>query len=280
MSAYKLNEVDLSVYGIIAGHSQGSNIAVAGCFDLPARTGKCFHAWEETDAVEPYVDSDELFFAGRDLIFEGMILGTIQQASTLLSSLYTAIALFDDYVPFETPYGNWNVTVTSITPEYHNGVTSVTIKFREPWVYLAFINGVDFNLPSQGSSPYLIDSIPMSSLGLYVTRPIGHMDLPDMKECDLTMYGKEAFKLTTRTSKTLTIDGFVVGSSLDEFMTRIKYLLYLFSKSGTRTIKLNDQFSVVCFATKGFRVGEVQVFGTGVIANFRIELMVTSVTIL
>jgi hypothetical protein len=71
--AYLLDTVDLSTYGIIAGHVPSSNIALKGCFDLPSRTGKCYHEWGDENGLEPYVASGEMFFAGRDITLHGSI---------------------------------------------------------------------------------------------------------------------------------------------------------------------------------------------------------------
>ena len=47
--------------------------------------------------------------------------------------------------------------------------------------------------------------------------------------------------------------------------------------SGTRTIVLDNVTSIVCFATKGFKVDNIHYSNTGVIARFYIDLIVKSV---
>lgn len=134
---YTLNGIDIkTTYGIRAGQRDNSNIALSGCFSMPARTGKCFHDWGDSDSVEPYVEINEMFFAGRDLKFSGFILGTNLVINDYLKSLYDAIKAFSGLIAFATPYGSFLVYVKSVTPEMFNGVTKIVIVFREPVVDL------------------------------------------------------------------------------------------------------------------------------------------------
>lgn len=130
MSNYKLNSVDLADYGILPGQISDSNIAMSGIFDLPARTGTCFYEWAES--IEPYVDSDELFFSGRDLSFAGIILGSTSEIKDKLKVFYSAVGLFSGLVVFSTPFGDFSGYVKSITPEVSNGGCKFTLVFREP----------------------------------------------------------------------------------------------------------------------------------------------------
>ena len=67
--SYLLNSVDLSTtYGIIASHAPESNIAMAGVFDMPQRTGTTYKDWGDADGVEPWVNAGEIMFAGRELV--------------------------------------------------------------------------------------------------------------------------------------------------------------------------------------------------------------------
>ena len=131
---YKLNNISFSDYGITAGRVRGEGIAIKGIFDLPKRHGDTHHSWAEANSVEPYVDADEIFLSGRDIFFQGVMLGDKATLTTNIESLKTAIADFNSVVPLETPYGNACVLVRKITPKIYKGGASILIEFREPEV--------------------------------------------------------------------------------------------------------------------------------------------------
>lgn len=271
--AYTLNSIDLyNTYGIRAGHAPDSNIAIQGCFDLPARTGKCFHSWGDEDGIEPYVASGEMFYAGRDIVFTGSILGANSVINSNLTTFYTAINASGISV-FETPYVSASGYVKSVTPEYMHGGAKITMTFREPIVSLTG------TLPaSGGTSSYTIDNIPFSSFGLYLSKAEALHDLPELKEQYFTRYGAEGYQVVKRKHNILDFNGFIIGTSLSDFQSKVSALRKLFSSSGTRTINLNNELTVVCFATEGFKVDRVYLFNNRAVANFRMSLLCESVT--
>lgn len=129
---YKLNDVLLSVYGIIPGRYKGEGIAVKGVFDLPKRIGKTHYDWGDEDSIEPYVDADEIMLGGRDLFFAGIIQGTRPEVETLLDDLRLAINAFPDRVIFETPYGSFCVYIKKMLSKFYRDGATLTIQFREP----------------------------------------------------------------------------------------------------------------------------------------------------
>jgi hypothetical protein len=270
--AYLLNSVNLTTYGITAGQAPGSNIAVQGCFDLPERIGDTHHIWDDDNTVEPYVAADEIFFAGRDIKFYGTIVGNNFAINTYLDAFYTAIKAFTTLVTFSTPYGDFSVQVKDVKTKKYNGALSLEIAFREPVVTLT-----GGSLPATGVKAYTIDGIPMSSFGLYVTKPEEIHDLPEIKSQYFTKYGAEGYQIVKRKANTLEIDGFLMATSLSDFQTKIKALYLAFSSSGLRYIKLNNEKIVVCFATTGFNVSNVSISASLVMARIRISLPVTQV---
>lgn len=271
--SYLLNSVNISTYGITPGHASRSNISLAGCYSMPERTGKTFHSWGEYDSVEPYIATSEIIFAGRDITFTGAVFGTVPVITAYLKLLYTAIGAFSGLVTFATPYGSFSVFVKSVTPKLVNGAASIEIVFREPVVTLTG------TLPDVGSSNYTIDGRPFSSYGLYLSKAEALHDLPEMKEQIFTQYGSEGYQITKRQNKTLEFNGFIVGTTLANFQSRVSALYKCFSSSGTRNIKINDEINVDCFAIKGFTIDNVLINGE-VIANFKASLMCYSVNYL
>lgn len=131
---YKLNNISLETYGITAGRVNGEGIAVKGIFDLPKRIGKVSHDWADTDSVEPYVDADEMFFGGRKILFNGILIGVKSDVENNIQSLKDAIALYTDLVLFETPYGDASVYIKKFDVKMYNGGATILVEFFEPQV--------------------------------------------------------------------------------------------------------------------------------------------------
>jgi len=270
--SYKLDDIDLyNTYGIFAGQQSKSNIAMQGCFDMPSRIGDCYHEWGDENGIEPYVLADEIFFAGRDITFKGSIFGTVSGLNGNLNSLYNAINAATGLSVFETPYHSASGYVKSVIPEYMNGACSLVMTFRELVVDLSG------SLPASGISAYTIDSIPFLSFGLYLSKAEALHDLPELKEQQFTKYGSEGYQYVKRKNNMLDIDGFIIGSSLSDFQSKIQSLYKIFSSAGTRTIILNNTTTVVCFATSGFIVNNIILYNQGIIAKFKMSLMVVSI---
>lgn len=272
MSIYKLNSTDLSTYGINPGRVSGSNISLSGCFDLPARLGTCYYEWDDEDGVEPFVDADDFRFSGRDLEFSGIMVSDSKKDLILQANKFKAfINSFTGLVLLETRYGSFNVYVNGVTFEMYKNVASLTIKMREPVVDLSGA------IPKTGTGVYLIDGIPFQSLGLYTSDVQNRINIPELKKQNYTSYSKEGFQITKRTANGITFSGFVVGTSLPDFVTKIKSLYAVFSSPGLRTlVLLNDNMSRTVFAKDGFKVTNVIINENIVAADFSISLMVVS----
>ncbi len=270
--AYLLNSVNLTTYGITPGHATGSNIAVSGIFDMPSRLGKTFHSWGDSHGIEPYVAAGDIFFAGRDIVFYGSIIGTNSTVNNYLNSLYTAIKAFTGLVTFSTPYGNYSVQVSNVVLEMFPGGAKIVITFREPVVTLT-----GGTLPAVGDNAYTIDAIPFSSFGLYLSKAKSIYDLPENKEQLFTKYGSEGYQITKREHNVLEMEGFIMSSSLADFQAKIKALYLLFKSSGTRNIKIGNEVNVNCFAAEGFNIDNLYLINTGVCANFKANLLCVNV---
>ena len=272
--AYTLNSNDLlTKYAIRAGHSPSSNLALQGMFDMPSRIGETFHSWGDENGIEDWSASGDIYFGGRDLNLHGSIAGVNSVLNANLKTFYDDIQAVTGLNPLVTPYGNYSVIVRKVDPEYLPGGCSVAINFREPVVDLT--GGI---LPASGVSDNTIDSIPLASFGLIPGSKKEVQSLPDLKEMQFTKWGAEGYQITKRKNKTLDLSGFVIGSSLADFQLKIKKLYKIFSSPGLRTIKINAEISVSCFAISGFTVDNVYIYNSGMIGKFKINLQVISVT--
>jgi hypothetical protein len=279
--AYTLNAVNITTYGLVPGHAPGSNIAMSGIFDLPKRLGQCFYEWAESN-IEPWVDADEMFFAGRDIAFHGSIIGNSKQVNDFLTTLYNAVEAFTDLVVLSTPYGDFNVQVRTIIPEYFPGACRVVINFHEPVVTLT-----GGSIPGVAADNYMIDGIPFLSWGLYYSKGSGMGDLADLKEQLFTKYGSEGYQMSKRKYRTFDINGFIMGADLTDFLTKTQNLRLIFSSSGMRLITINNEIIINCFAVDGFKIENVFLskisyypWYSTMIANFKINMICTNVSYL
>ncbi len=272
--SYLLNTKDLSLYGLYPSHAPDSNISLEGCFSMPVRIGDTHYVWAEEDYVQPFVDSDELFFAGRDITLYANMFGSKVDINSNLRVLYDDIKAFTDLVTLSTPYGDFSVYVQNIDVELIGRVTKaakIVIRFREPVVTLAG------TLPATGTSLFTIDSIPLSSFGLYVSSDSLN-SFPSLQEQFFTKYGSEHYQVCRRGESAVLINGFVTASSVENFKTNVSNLYKLFSSSGERSLKVIHPVTIKCFAKNGFNISNVFVFDNLVIGNFNIELTKSSST--
>jgi hypothetical protein len=268
---YKLNDIDLSNYGIIAGQVPNSNIALIGHWDLPARIGDTSYSWAEEDSIQPYVDADEIFFGGRTISFHATIFGTRDTINTNLFNFYQKVRAYTDLVVFSTPYGDYSVYVKDLNTVYHNGACSIIMELHEPVVDLT-----GGTTPATGSDRNTIDRIPFSSFGLYLSSVNDMYDLPELKEQFFTKYGAEGYQIVKRKNNILKMKSVLIASSLVDLQTKIKNLYLLFSSSGMTKIKFNTVF-VDCFAVSGFTVSRIHCTNTSYVAEFNIDLTSTNV---
>ena len=273
MTTYTLNSINLTTYGIVPGHSPGSNIAMQGIFDMPQRIGETHREWADDDSVEPYTLADELFFAGRDISFHGSILGTNKQVNDYMEALYDAIEAFTGLVTFSTPYGDFSVQVKTIVPEFYIGGCKIVMTMRQPVVTLTG------TIPPTGTSAYTIDLVPMMSFGLYYGKGSGFRSLSELKEQLYTKYGAEGYQMTRRKARNFGIHAFVSGSTLANFQANISALYKCFSSAGLRSIIINNEIEIECFAIEGFKVTGMHLYNGGMIANFDMNLIATSVSL-
>jgi hypothetical protein len=296
--SYTLDNTDLWLqYGIKGGQAPDSNIAVKGVFDMPQRLGETFYDWGDENGIEPYVADVDIIFGGRDVVFYGIILGAREEVNVKLQQLYTQVKSFTDLVVLGTPYGSFDVTVRSVIPTYKPGICSFEMLCREPYVKAYLFNFIlkdtndDFMIDNQGNrivlngwqplpgtgvSPYTIDGIPFASLGLSLNEATDLHNLGDFKDQFVTKYAGEAYQLVKRQGNRLVFNGYLIGSTLNDFTTKAKWIQTLFIKPGLRTIKIRDEVVLECFATDGFEITGTYLYETAMIARFNASLMISS----
>ena len=252
---YNLGNTDLASIGFTAARQDGSDVALSGFLDMPARLGKTFQDWADQDGIEPYVAASEIFFGGRDLKLTGFITGNNQyDYMTKVNSLYSLIDSFTGLVPLVTDWGTFNVGVSAaVTGDYlsDKGI-KINIPFREPIVTM---NGI---LPVGTSSEFGIDGVSFSSLGgAFIELSGDRRNRTAPKKMDVTAYGKEGYVVTKKEVPSLTFKLVVKQASYALLKAKIMALMALFSAPGMRNLTVNNDKIRAFFVKDGFTVTNI-----------------------
>lgn len=246
----------LATYGWHPGQNDNSNIAIRGGFDMPIRKGKTFQDWGKMNGVEPYVRSDELLFAGRDINLVGTVYGPDKLNSLKkVENMIKDINAFTGLVPLvSSKFGTWNVYVNGVidVDYFGDGYTSVKIPFREPVISLPT------TLPTPVfASPYGIDNYSFKDLGLTVLSMQSGFNRPAPKSQVFTAYQNEGFQITKTAPREITIKGFINELTYTAFKSRVDKLMALFTAPGTHTISKQNDSIRTFFIKDGFTLSEI-----------------------
>ncbi|WP_316778429.1 hypothetical protein [Pedobacter antarcticus] len=255
MNKYYLNGIDLIAQGIIPGQSSGSNLALSGAWDMPSRIGKIYQEWPDDHGLEPYLRADELFYSGRDIIFNGYIKANNKvDALTKINDINQILDSFTETVPLVCKWGEFIVYIRDlVTIEYvSQGYSKIQMTFREPVVNLIGI------IPSVASEGHGIDGISFSKLGIVKMKTTDQFNRPATKNAEYTSYGTESYKIGKRSFRELNIRFLLKKDTYEDFKLSIQALYALFSKPGTRTLTLEDGSTRECFIKDGFSVTGVR----------------------
>jgi hypothetical protein len=255
MNNYYLNGKNIADYGIIPGQSNNSNLAIAGCWDMPVRTGKTYHEWPDENGIEPYLRADEIFFAGRDITFTFYVAASDREtAIKKCYALYDDINSFTGLVPFSSDlYGSYNVQVKDeVKIEYlGSGYCKGVITMREPIVNLTGIAfDTDFQRPS-------IDDCSLQSMGFAIVSMTDQFNRPGAKPAEVTAYGYEGYKVAKTGPRIFNLE--LAGSfgSYYEFNMSIRGLAAMLAKPNARTL-IHNGITREFFAKDGFKLDRMQ----------------------
>lgn len=132
---YYLNGQALSAFGFVPGHASGSNLALSGAWDLPRRTGECYHVWPEENGIEPCVDPEEMRFGPRDIRLTGSLFGEDRHLFRRRLAAFRAFILsLPPTFELRCDWGRWQVTrAGKATVEVKaSRVARITLPLREP----------------------------------------------------------------------------------------------------------------------------------------------------
>lgn len=269
---YKINNIDLAaVFGFIPGQRPDSNLAVSGCWDMPARIGKTHHDWGDEDGIEPYVSAEEIRFGGRDIVLSGLIKGDDpEDGLRKLYDFYDQLLVLDTYYALECDWGMWNVFVNGeIKAEWieTGGWYTVEIPFRQPIVDLSG----DIPEPSDLSNDLGIDSRSFQELGFIFLRLDEYAGRPAPKGLTRTVWPQEPWRINRVGHRTIKMKGIFVTATYNEFTAKLQGLYALLSCPGLRNInKQNDALRKV-FVKDQVKVDQVYISSQNVMAVIEIE---------
>lgn len=273
---YQLANILFSNYGIMPATSEGSNIALAGFLDMPARLGKTHHVWQET-GVEPYVSFADINLGGRTMYFTGLLnQSTKANVITQLNAFYTQIKALQELTLLTTPYGNFKVYVKDEIEVIHldKGVAKIKIPFRQPKVVVPanFVSplfvSTDFiekvsnpiieTYPTPNFTVYGVDGIPFTELGMYVTAVENNFNLPAKQDQNTVEDGlTEQFQITNTGLKIVQLKLVAIAPTLQLLKENTNAFFVLLAKPETREIQIDGRV-LNAFNTQGFAVKNIK----------------------
>jgi hypothetical protein len=270
--AYTLNSVDFTTYGITPGQIAGGNIALAGCFDFPPRIGDTHHEWGDEDGYEIYTDADELFYAGRDITFDGHLTGTRTAINANLNSLFSAFSAASGTQVFATPYGTFNVYAKDSKITNFREAARIKLVMREPVVTIT-----GGTIPGGAASGFQIDGIPMSAFGLYPGEIKSINEYPEMKTQYFTKSEAEGFHIAKRKAKKFEFKALMMAATLATFITNVRNLYALYASIGLRTFTYGSN-TITGAPLEGFTITNVVVGAQWTTATLKSNISVTAMT--
>jgi hypothetical protein len=292
---YKINDILLSDYGISPAKANGTNLALSGFLDMPARLGKTFHSWGDEHGIEPYVAASEINLGGRTLTFNGL-LKAIDRADAIakIQVLENAISNFTGLVVFLTPFSRHDVYVKEAIQVAYlgDGWASISLKLQEP--FISFGNAIltsdgdtitdsDNNAilfavaPMSGPEAgiYTIDGLAFGSFGAFLRQSNGLLNSAATKEQEFTSYQTEGYQLTKRQANEIEIDLVFKAESFAGLKSNIADFQNLLTAPGLRFLNV-DGYNRSCFVIDGFTVQGIFVLDGISIALLSVSFLMAS----
>jgi len=247
--SYKINNIDLSTFGITPIQFSGQSLATSGVFDFPERKGTTEHNWGTE--IEPFVSAADIEFEGRDISFKGLMRAA-NRAAILTNLNNLATLCKSGALTFETRVGTFTVYLTGDIKVIELSLTVITleIKFRQPVVLFPTAAGA-----ASGGSGYRLSGYSLKSdFGITVNSCTGKLDTPQRIEVKTTdFYTNAAY----REPKDIKIGCTMIGSGLSDLTNKMGRLHGLLSQAGLRTLKFPDGTTATVYLKGGFNVSGI-----------------------
>ncbi len=125
---YKINDTDITTYGILPSPSSPGDLALSGALDFPKRLGTTEYNWgNETEA---FVDAEDIEFDGRNLTFRGFLKAA--DRITFLAKVEAFKTACIACTIFSTPLGDFPVILKDeikVTEYLNSNVAIITVEF-------------------------------------------------------------------------------------------------------------------------------------------------------
>lgn len=289
---YKLNNIPLSNFGIVPSHIKGSNIALTGWLDMPKRIGKTYHIWKDRQGVEPYVEKDDIYFGGRDLLFRGYIeFDNEVQLNNLLNNFYSYLKGFKNLIEFSTPYGYFNVTLQKEikTEVLQHKFCYVDITFREPEVSKPFnyfqqgyfstgyfdapINPMIIENLYKDYESYGIDGIPFHLFNAILIQPEKTFNRAKIQQqAKLKSDTKEDYEITAAGAEKIKLDLLFIGNSIEELSKNTRAFQMLLSREKQRALQIDNRLTQA-FCVDGYKVKNINISNQQCTSELSVQLI-------
>jgi len=254
MNIYRLNNIDLGSLGFIPGKQNASNIALEGCFDMPARIGKTFHSWGDEDGIEPYVSAAEINYGGRSISLVGYVYGNGKMDCTNKANrIFELIDRFSGLVSLSCKWGTYQVHVNqSVTGAFiGDKALRMTFNFFEPVVFMETRKTPGTN------AEYGIDGISFKDLGATLLRSTGdRASRPTPKTLGFTSQ-EDGLGLVKTEAREINLKMFIDQPDQASFRETVDRFYTLFSAPGLRKLRIPNDLNRQFFVKDGFKVSNV-----------------------
>lgn len=298
MNTYYLNDMPLSRFGFVPGHALGSNLALSGAWDMPARTGESYRQWGGESGVEPYVRTDDRYvFDTREIQLAGALVADDEE--TLLERIEAFrdfLAALPAAVELRCRWGRWRVGLrreVRIAPRRR--IALVALTFTEPVPEAPDFSGETAEWPRQwilatghwnwlgvweDDAPWFgrptagaVDEWLWESFGLTVASTDGVWDLPAARELQANLCPpSDGWVRGGLDKRTLTLEATLRAADMAEFKRRARSLWWLFGRPGLRKLRYKNRLYTL-FAVEGFRLADIRKQKERVYARFTVKLI-------
>lgn len=270
--SYTINDIELSDYGFIPTQAAGSNIAVEGIWDMSKRINKAFHDWGEEEGLEPYLESDELQWSGRDIKLHGVIKGDNEQdANDKAIALKHLLGNPTVLLTLDSDWGTWSVFHKKSEMSYLDiGVIEVVIHFREPVVAApsAYVNSyiIGDSAPAKTfRESDGIDGVSFSTMGLTLLKYEDYLDVPSIKDMTFSSYENEGYQLRPPGTHEIVMNAGVSAVDITAFNSVLDTIKSALMAPRERYLTNAQDALALFFCTKGLQVNDVIVSEAGAV---------------
>lgn len=259
--SYKINNIDLSTFGITPIQQSGQSLAVTGVFDFPNRKGETERSWGTE--IEQFVSAADLEFEGRDISFKGLMRGTTR--ADILSKLTSLTTLCKSgTLTFETRVGIFQVFASGEIQvvELCDTVFIVEIKFRQNVVLFPTAPGV----ATVGTGYKLAGYSFKSDFGIIVNSIAGRLNTASRIEVKTTDFYAN---INYRDLKDVKIGCTMLASNLPDLTNKMGRLHGLLSQPGLKTLTYPDGTTDGVYLKGGFIVSGITEYACQFTLNLR-----------